>query len=465
MNQGVERFIKRHSLILPNQKVLVGVSGGPDSMALLHFLWTHKEVYRIKIVVAHVDHMFRGKQSEEDAEFVEQYCKTNGITFEGTRINVNEYINSTGKSSQVAARECRYQFFRDMMDKHSADILVLGHHGDDQIETMLMRLVNGIVDIGSIGIPYKRPFEKGVLVRPFLGITKRDIEQYCKEHNISYRIDPSNQKDVYTRNRFRTNILPFLKKENISVHTRFQQFNEILNEDAEFLNNIAKKSLESIVTYENKGNCSFNKCEFMTIPKPLQRRGIHLILNYLYKDRTILVSTIHIEDCLHLIHSGEAFGEIHLPNNLRFVMSYNICKFTFDRLQLGTPYEIEFTPPGIINTPLGAILGEIKNIFLEDKVGKDLFICNLKNIELPLKVRSRRAGDRIQLKGKSGSKKIKDIFIDEKIPHLEREIWPIIEDAKGKIIWIPGIKHTKHSHMTSDTSNWIYLSFQKNEMH
>jgi tRNA(Ile)-lysidine synthase len=465
MIQAVERFIKRHNLIPPNQKVLIGVSGGPDSMALLHFLWSHKEMYFIDIIVAHVDHMFRGKQSEEDAQFVERYCKTNGITFEGTRINVREYINTTGKSSQVAARDCRYAFYKEIMDKHHANVLVLGHHGDDQIETMLMRLTNGLVDIGSLGIPYKRNFEKGVLVRPFLCITKREIEQYCKEKNIPFRIDPSNKKDVYTRNRFRSNVLPFLKQENNSVHVRFQQFYEILNEDAYFLNDLAIETLESIVTYEEQGGCSFNEQDFRLIPKPLQRRGIHLILNYLYQDGPIRVSSIHIEDCLQIIYSGDSFGEIHLPNNLRFVKSYSDCKFIYKDEQTNAPYDITFAIPSSIHTPIGEISCEIKSVFPEGEKGKDIFICNLEDIHLPLRVRSRKAGDRIMLKGKNGSKKIKDIFIDEKIPHFEREIWPIIEDAKGNIIWIPGIKHTRHSHVTENASNWVYLSFQSIEMH
>lgn len=465
MIQEVEKFINRHGLISENQKIIVGVSGGPDSMALLHFLWTHKKMYKIEIVVAHVDHMFRGKQSEEDAQFVEEYCKTNGITFEGTRINVKEYMKKTGKSSQVAARECRYQFYREMMAEHMVNILALGHHGDDQIETMLMRLVNGVIDPSSVGMPVKRDFENGMLIRPFLCITKSDIEQYCKEQNIAYRLDPSNEKDVYLRNRFRAQVLPFLKQENTSVHLRFQQFSEILNEDTLFLNEMAQESLKTIATYEEQESCSFKKQEFIVFPKPLQRRGIHLILNYLYKNRPVVVSTIHIEDCLQLINNGDSFGEIHLPDNLRFVKSYDHCKFSFEKHQIDSPYEMEFILPGFIQTPMGDIIGEIRNGFPKDAKGKDTFICNLEDVQFPLKVRSRKLGDRLSLKGSNGSRKIKDIFIDEKIPHAKRDSWPIIEDADGNVIWIPGIKHTKHSFATESAKGWVYLSFQKNEMH
>jgi tRNA(Ile)-lysidine synthase len=464
MIQIVESFIKSHNLLSQNQKVVIGVSGGPDSMALLHFLWTHKEQFEIQLIVAHVDHMFRGKESEEDARFVEGYCQTKRIVYEGTSINVNQHKNETGKSPQVAARDCRYQFYKEVMEKHQANRLALGHHGDDQIETMLMRLVNGIVDTGSLGMQAKRPFTTGMLVRPFLGITKYQIEQYCNEMSIPYRIDPSNEKDNYTRNRFRSSILPFLKKENQGVHIRFQQFNEYLKEDATFLTKLAKEHLSDLATFDKKSKCLFDKKKFLSISRPLQRRVIHLILNYLYQGDPIRIGKIHIEDCINLIESKEASGEIHLPKKLRLVKAYDDCFFTTEPIHAKSPYEITLNPPCVIDTPVGTIKSETKKVLPKDKMGKNTFICDLENVKFPLYIRSRKKGDRVSLKGKNGSKKIKDIFIDEKIPHFDRDKWPIITDGEGNIIWVPGIRHTKFSQVKETAREWLYLSFHKYEV-
>ncbi|HYK74414.1 MAG TPA: tRNA lysidine(34) synthetase TilS, partial [Pseudoneobacillus sp.] len=197
--QKVEAFLNRHSLSLYGKKVMVGVSGGPDSLGLLYFLWRKQELWNLTIVAAHVDHMFRGEQSYQEALFVKEFCNELSIEYEWTQINVEEYMKSTGKSTQVGARECRYQFFEEMMEKHQADYLVLGHHGDDQIETMLMRMTRGSSGKARAGIAFKRPFQKGEIIRPFLAVSKQEIERYCLEHQLDPRRDPSNDKPYYSR--------------------------------------------------------------------------------------------------------------------------------------------------------------------------------------------------------------------------------------------------------------------------
>lgn len=201
MKQTVRQFIKRHNLIFPGAKVVVGVSGGPDSLALLHFLWKYKEYYNISLIVAHAEHGLRGSDSEEDYDFVESFCKKIGISFIGRSLDVKSYQDKNGVSLQVAARDCRYAFFKEVLLETGSHILALGHHGDDQIETMLMRQVRGAYGSSLAGIPVKRPFYHATIIRPFLPVCKDEIIKYCKDEALEPRNDYSNFTEKYTRNR------------------------------------------------------------------------------------------------------------------------------------------------------------------------------------------------------------------------------------------------------------------------
>lgn len=231
----VDDFIKTNTLITKGDSVLIGVSGGPDSVALLHYLVQKRNIYNISIRAAHVDHMLRGKDSYNDLLFVQELCKQWNIPCEAIRINIQEKMGALNKGMEETARIYRYRFFQDIMEKYQHNKLLLGHHGDDQIETILMRLTRGSTGKGRAGIPLRRAFANREIIRPLLCVTKKEIEEYCHIHDLSIRIDSSNFEQDYTRNRFRLNVLPFLKKENNHVHEHFQRFSEeILSDEAFF---------------------------------------------------------------------------------------------------------------------------------------------------------------------------------------------------------------------------------------
>lgn len=198
--------------------------------------------------MAHVDHMFRGDESHEDLQFVQDLCKGLGVICETIRINVSQYQKQYGMNAQVAARECRYAFLERIMKKYDARYVALGHHGDDQVETILMRLVRGSTPKGYAGIAVKRPFHNGYLIRPLLGVTKEEIVNYCNELKIIPRIDPSNKKEVYTRNRLRKYVLPHLKEENPQVHEKFQKFSMQMQEDEAYLQELAFEKMNKVIT-------------------------------------------------------------------------------------------------------------------------------------------------------------------------------------------------------------------------
>jgi tRNA(Ile)-lysidine synthase len=460
MLEKVRLFLKKHQLLTSHSTVVVGVSGGPDSLALLHVFQNIQSEYQLKIIAAHVDHMFRGKQSEEDMNFVKHFCDELGIICEAKQINVPEFQKRSGLSAQAAARECRYRFFEQVMKKYSAHYLALGHHGDDQIETVLMKLVRGSIGRGYGGIPVKRKFGTGYIIRPFLSVSRNEIETYCREQRLQPRYDPSNEKDDYTRNRFRHHIVPLLKKENPNVHERFQHYSEMVMEDEAFLEELTLQAMNKVIK-KQQGKITLEIEPFRTMPKPLQRRGIQLILNYLYKDIPPSLSSVHINNLLTFLNNKHPSGRMDFPSGLKIIRSYGICTFMFQEAQVNT-YHFRLEIPSVLSLPNGyAIVSEFWEHYPKELTGNHIFIIDPESVPLPLYVRTRRDGDRMALKGTNGTKKIKDIFIDAKIPLAERKSWPIVEDAAGNIIWIPQLKKSVYEATDITKKRYIVLHYKE----
>lgn len=460
----VEQFIERHNLLTKESVVIVGVSGGSDSIALLHYLWTIKDKWKLTLVAAHVDHMFRGQESYEDLLFVKDFCENFSIQFEGISVDVPDYIERHHVSSQVAARICRYEFYDRVLEKYNGDYLALAHHGDDQVETMLMRMVRGSYGQSLAGIPVTRPYNKATLIRPFLCLTKVEIEEYIEECNLSFRLDPSNNKDDYQRNRYRHHILPFLKSENPNVSERFQTLSELLADDQKLLEDYAAKELEKALIKKTETKIVFAINEFQGMAISLQRRCIHLILKYLYKVIPSNIATIHINQLLSLLWSKHPSGILHFPKGLIVTKSYNHCILAIEPKieKIEQAFEsYSLSVPGEINVAnIFSIKAEWIDSIPEKIDGIDFFMCNSEEVALPIHIRRRETGDRMTVKGMKGTKKIKDIFIDKKVPRDKRDTWPIVEDSRGNILWLPLLKKSAFSlerHKNEHSNSHLYL--------
>ena len=458
LESKVEAFLNRHSFKLENKKMIVGVSGGPDSLALLHYLLMEKDKRNLSIVVAHVDHMFRGEESYQDAMFVKSYCEQHQVSFEMVRIDVTKIMKATGKSSQIAAREVRYDFYFKMMKKYESPYLVLGHHGDDQMETMLMRLTRGSSGKARAGIPFSRPFHHGIIFRPFLCVTKAELENYCKEHQLIPRIDPSNEKGIYSRNRFRKQVLPFLKEENSRVHEQFQRFSEELQSDEVFLQELTAKQLNKVVTKRQEDKITIDIKRFLEMPLPLQRRGIQLILNYLYKEKPASLSAIHIDQVFFLMRHHEPSAKLDFPNGLKVIRSYLQLSFQFQQVT-AEPYAIELKEPGMMILPNGRSLSIDYAERGIPAAKENTAFFNAERVKWPILVRTREKGDRMTVKGIKGTKKLKDIFIDQKVPLQDRDSWPVITDKEGFIIWLPNLKKSSIEGIDNTAKQYIQLTY------
>lgn len=459
MRQTVNGFIKKHSLLFDGATVVVGVSGGPDSLALLSFLNESKRKMQLNLIAAHVDHMLRGDESLEDLYFVESFCKEHDIVFEGKQIDVNTYQQNHKVSLQVAARECRYQFFKEVITKHKADLLALGHHGDDQIETMLMRQVRGAYGEGLAGIPVKRVFHNSVIIRPFLTITKEEILNYCAEKGLTPRIDQSNFTSKYTRNRFRNDLLPILKKENPNIHLRFQKQSELLLEDQQYLGEIAANKIEEAIISKTETEIVISISRFNRSAIPLQRRGFQLILNYLYGQKYPEISTIHIDEFIALMKNFHPSGYLDLPNGLKIIKAYDKCIVTFHTIEMEPDYECQFPIPGIVKFKKGKIVSELLQSSPSVRLDENKIVCDLEKLMTPLVVRNRKQGDRISLVGMEGKKKLKNLFIDSKISRKERNDWPILVDNSGEILWVPRLKRSTIAYPTEETKHFVLFTY------
>jgi tRNA(Ile)-lysidine synthase len=406
-------------------------------MALLHFLRHHLD---LNLLAISVDHGLRGEDSKQDLLFVKDTCATWGIDFVGETVDVSSYKETTGFGTQEAARELRYMALERVMKDRNIDVVALGHHGDDQAETMFMQMVRGADPSAMKGMPVQRPLAHGRLIRPFLCVDKDALTAYNRKHHIPVRHDPSNEETVYTRNAFRHKVLPFLKEQNPKLSEHMQRMSERFRSDFSYIEQEAEKVLAHAEFSSSVDKfVQFSIRTFKSFPLALQRRAFHLILNYLYVQKTENLSYLHEEMFFDLIQQQKSNAELHFPQGLRIERAYDEVTLSFTKPNRQHPFNKKITIGETIELPDG---GRLYAQWTEDQEEGDryTFVCDSHHVKLPLYVRTRVAGDRISLRGMKGSKKVKDIFIDQKIPARLRNTWPVVTDEDGKLLWVIGLK-------------------------
>jgi tRNA(Ile)-lysidine synthase len=475
MELDVFEHIKKHDLLQNGDRVLVAVSGGPDSMALLHFLWQNRKRWNLTLRAVHVNHQFRDTEADADQTYVEQTCQKWDIPCSSQKINVSLYAKEHQLSKQVAARECRYRFFDQVAKELDFHKLALAHHSDDQVETVLMRLVRGAGLAGLSGIPTTRQTEAYQIIRPFMTLRKEEIERYCLSQHISPRIDQSNLSDDYTRNQIRHHLVPQLLELNPQWHGVVQEMTDTLATEDRFLDDLAKKYVEQVIESRVLNKLTINLTFFQQVPLPLQRRLILLLLSYLSNKRSDW-NKIHIQDILELTEKDHGSKSIDLPNQVTAIKEYQYLHLVQREAKRNVEkershVEERIPPEGVLYVEsLSFKITVIRRTFnsaTEDcsrirHPSAHSFTASFDadQLSFPLKVRNRRAGDQIQPLGMGGHKKVKDIFIDHKIPLLQRHGWPLIVDQEV-ILWIPGLKRADRGKVTETTKNIITMTVEK----
>ena len=417
--------------------VVVGVSSGPDSMCLLYILLELRKKRGFQIIVAHINHNKR-EESREEEEFLKKYCKDNDVTFESMKIE-----NYGHDNFHQEARKIRYDFYKKLIDKYNAPYLMTAHHGDDLIETILMRLVRGSTLSGYKGIPLISDMETYKIIRPLLYLTKDDIETFDKVNKIPYRVDKSNFSFKYTRNRYRHEILPFLKEEASNVHLKFLKFSNLLNECNNYIEKVVDNAYNSIYK-EGK----VDVLEFKSLDVFIQKLLLEHILLDVYDDLTKIESK-HIDIILKLINSGKSGSKISLPKGVEVILDYDFLIFKKE-LNKKEEYELELKDGVVIPNGMKFIKYE------GNENGNDTMHINSKDVKLPLYVRNKRNGDIIELKGTNGYKKVSSILIDKKVSSYKRDGYPVVVDSEDKIIWVPNLKKSKYDSQNREKCDIIY---------
>lgn len=423
----MEKAIKYlENLLTKNDKVVVCFSGGPDSMCLLALLIAIRNKKPFTLIASHVNHNVR-KASVKEEMFVEKYCQKNNVIFETMKIE-----NYHDDNFHNEARNIRYKYFEQIVKKYQANYLMTAHHADDLIETVLMRIVRGSTLNGYSGFKKSIDRDGYKIIRPLIENTKAEILNYNKKNNVPFATDLSNNKSKYTRNRYRKNILPFLKKEDPKVHEKFLKFSNSIADYYNYIQVILNSKINNI--YSNK---VLNITKFLKEDKLIKDKILENVLEGIYQDDLFLINDKHIKEINKLINSNKANLKIDLPNNLVVRKSYDKIYFELDNIDsLG--YQIELKDK--------VLLQNNKTIkIIKKSTETSNFVTRLSSteIELPLIVRNRHEGDKMIVKKMSGSKKVKDIFINEKVDLKERNLWPIVTDSNNIIVWLPGLKKSK----------------------
>lgn len=479
----VQKTIREEKLLAPQETVVVAVSGGPDSMALLHALHYISEAWQLSLVVAHMNHKLRGAESDEEARRVARWARALGWPCEVADIDVKEHMQATSLSAQVASREKRYEFLLQVAERYNAHTIATAHHADDQAETVLMRLLRGSSSTGLGGIRIKRMLGDAVVVRPLLACYKAEIMQFCERHSIAYNIDSSNEKRDYFRNQVRLDVMPFLQRWNEQLPEALNRLAAVMADEDVYMEQEARRYFAQLMT-KNEQSYIFSKKAFLMLPIALQRRVVKLILNYLCLDSDA-------NDFAKVDLIRNALLQTRTPSFVLDLGGGQTLRQQYDRVQIGlgqhdeqledyafiieaAPMELEI-PAAQARLAVQAMskaewIARMKSERASTTDTTDTtsitntveMAFDLERIAFPLTVRNRRQGDRMKVAGLKGSKKVKDIFIDDKIPPSHRRFIPIIVDACGELLWIPNIRFTDHALINEETVQVLHMNYSSN---
>lgn len=443
--EKVVKRIEKTGLIKKNDRIVVGCSGGPDSIFLLEVLLRIREEYNLFLGLAHINHMFRGDEAERDENFVRSLGKKYNIPVFVRRKSMEELSREKKITLEEAGREIRYSFFDEVLDEINGNKVALAHNLDDQVETFLFRLIRGSSFEGLEGILDLR--EK--FVRPINEIYKSEIMEYLDKNMIEYKIDSTNLKNDYTRNSIRLDLIPFLENNyNPKVKEKLFNFIKEIREINQILEIDYEKYIENNIIDINK---------LFTLDKEYLRKKV---INYYLNINNVKVSRNKIENISNILETGGT-KKIKLDKYCTLVKEYDKIYLSVNKTEKNQVKELVLNIPGKVvfgEYIVEATLGE-ENF----KGGEQEFKTNLKKND-KLLVRSRISGDMIFLKGMDTSKKVKDIFVNSKIPKDKREEIPIVVHQKedcDEIVWLCGVRKSKN-YFSNSKEESVILKLRRN---
>jgi len=467
----MENFLKQmdeilSGLVSSGDKIVIGVSGGADSIALLQVLHRFSKTKNYGLFVAHVNHMARGDESYVDADFVKGVAEKLGLPFFLKVIDVQNKRIQLKKSFQDAARLIRYQFFDETLKVVGGNKIALGHSADDQVETILMNIIRGSGLKGLVGIPQVR----GNIIRPFWEIYRKDLENFLKLSKTPFRNDLSNEDRKYLRNRIRHELIPHLESYNPNIKKKLQEMSEIVGEDEKLLSQITRDIFsQKVLGHEESEKIIYwDVDDFLSHPVALRQRLVRETFCRI-AGNMLHITSHHVREVNALFDSPKVGKTLNIPRNIKVTCGYDSVVFQQtiknprENIREKESFPTPILIPGFTELTEGQI--RVETQILEGKGEREYSSLNpnmqafldLEKTGFIIKARFFRSGDRFRPLGVLGNKKLKSFFIDSKVPKHMRHKIPILTNDKDDIIWVYGQRIAHFCRVTNKTRKILFV--------
>lgn len=486
--QSVLRTITRYKLITPGETVVVGVSGGPDSLCLLHVLREVAPALRLSLHVAHVNHGLRGAESDSDATFVAETAAGWSLPCTVERADVAALAAQPGVSTEEAARTARYAFLARLAGALDVHTVAVGHNADDQAETVLMHWLRGSGLAGLRGmtasspippqlaiVDCQLPIDEVQLTRPLLFIPRSDILHYCQQHGLSPRFDRSNEDVTFFRNRLRHELLPLLEGYNPQIRRILRSSAAVIADDYELLRGHLLNTWPQVVVQEADEQLVFDLAAWRGLPTSLQRATLREAISRLRRGLRN-VNFVHVENALWALREGEAGTRITLTAGLEIVLGYSQFALGDEGLELplGAAPQLAVDGLALAAPGLTALPGsawQVESSWLAPaelpagwQANADPWQAWLDGDALgpAPALRVRREGDRFQPLGLGGKRKLLgEFFTNVKAPLAARGRWPLLVNTAGDIAWVCGLRLDERARVTPASARVLYVRMSR----
>jgi tRNA(Ile)-lysidine synthase len=451
----VKGTIQRNHMIEPRDHIGVAVSGGVDSVALLDILAGLREELHISMMVLHLNHGIRGEEAKRDQRFVQALSKEYALPYLDKVVDCPSYMQERSLSLQEAARELRYLFFEEAIQTHALDKVAMGQNADDQAETVLMRFLTGGGTRGLKGIPPLR----GPYIRPLIDVWRTELLAYAQYKGISFVQDSSNIKTAYLRNRIRHELLPALREYNPKIKERLLHLAQVLGEDETYLEGLTDEVTKRIVSGDEEASIPIP--QLLSLPPALQARVLQHAYTRLSSGGVLDYS--HVKGILHMIQGEGGSKGLALPKGLWATRVYDTLVLEKGEEQPeGMAEATDLKIPG--RTRLDGFGKEIEATIAEGRIqprpDPHEAYLDYHHLTLPLQARSFHPGDSFMPLGMKGRKKLKDFFIDLKVPRSERPNIPLVISG-GDICWVAGWRIDERFKVGDKTKKTLKLTMRR----